>query len=80
MASIKVQLTAVAIFKVTEIFRHHRILTIIISFIQNQLQEEPMSSIEVRKKPTRLITYKNISVCDAFYLKQEKKLDFYCSL
>jgi len=81
MASTKVQLTAMAIFKVTELFRR-RILTIInITFIQNQLQAEPMSSVEVRKKkPTRLITYKNICVCDAFYLKQEKKLDFYCSL
>lgn len=50
MASTKVQLTAMAIFKVTELFRR-RILTIInITFIQNQLQAEPMSSVEVRKK------------------------------
>jgi len=74
MASI----TVMAIFKVTEIFQIHRILTIIITFIQNQLQAEPMSSVEVKKQQqTRLIiTYKNISVCDAFYSKQEKKTRF----
>ena len=62
------------IFQEMEIFLHR--ITKKITFIQNQLQAVPMSSVKTEPVLQSLHKKKNISVCDAFYLKQEKNSIF----
>jgi len=56
-------------FQEMEIFLHR--ITKKITFIQNQLQAVPMSSVKT-EPVLQSLHKKNISVCDAFYLKKKK--------